>query len=67
MFQITEPDLAELERLLPDIADRLYCPAMTNADRVMIRRVQKIITDVRWNYGPPLEVEIVPAEGDERP
>ncbi len=54
MFQITEPDLAELESLLPQVMwDR---PDLQNT-RVKIkwRRIIEIIKDVRWNYGPPLQ------------
>ena len=59
-FQITEEDLGELERTLPHIADVLAKPELNNRQRVWIRRVQKIISDVRWNYGPPGEVKVIP-------
>ncbi|HWL95129.1 MAG TPA: hypothetical protein VNT79_16535 [Phycisphaerae bacterium] len=56
MFQIHDDDLSDLERTLPEIADRLMC-SMDNALRIKLRRVQKILSDVRWNYGPPAHVE----------
>lgn len=59
-YQISADDLAELERTLPEIADRLY-PSMDNRLRVQLRRVQTILSNVRWNYGPPSEVEVIPA------
>jgi len=65
MFQINEEDLATLERELPAICERVY-PQLDNALRVKFRQVQRIVTDVRWNYGPPAEVREIPAEGDER-
>ena len=59
MLQIREPDLAELERLLPLIHEAV-APAMTNRTRVHLRRVKQIISDIRWNYGPWLECHEVP-------
>lgn len=58
LFQIHEDDLAELERVLPQIANLM----MTRLDgrlRVQFRRCQAILSNVRWNYGPPDEVEVV--------
>jgi hypothetical protein len=55
--------LADLERLLPDLADRLK-GALDNATRVKVRRVQTILANVRWNYGPPGAVERIPAGDD---
>lgn len=67
LFQIYEDDLADLERLLPDVADALM-PHLNNALRVKIRRCQKIMSDVRWKYGPPSHVETISGdvgEGDQ--
>lgn len=60
LFQIKEDDLADLEHTLPLLLDRLY-PQMDGTLRVQWNRVKNIITEVRWNYGPPLEVEVIPA------
>ncbi len=60
LFQITEDDLSELERMLPDIADALY-PKMDNRLRVQLRRIQAIMSSIRWNYGPPSNIEEIPA------
>lgn len=65
LFQITEDDLAELERLSPEIADACMA-VLTNATRIKLRRIQAILSNVRWNYGPPTNVERVDAAGDER-
>ena len=62
LFQINEEDLSELERTLPQFADAMM-PVLDNRLRVQIRRVQTILTNVRWDYGPPTEVEKIPAEG----
>jgi len=61
LYQINEDDLSALEQTLPRIADALI-PQMDNRLRVQLRRVQKILSDVRWNYGPPSEVQIVPID-----
>lgn len=55
LFQIYEDDLAELERLLPSLLESR--PDTTSRERVQYRRVQEIIKNVRWNYGPHTEVE----------
>jgi hypothetical protein len=31
--------------------------------RVKLRRCQSIMSNVRWNYGPPFDVTVVPADG----
>lgn len=67
LFQISEPDLADLESLVPRLVDMLYRPELDNQTRIKIRRVQQIIVNVRWNYGPPSEVIIVPAGEEPRP
>lgn len=60
LFQITADDLSELERVLPEFADALAPTAgYTPRVRAQLRRVQKILSDVRWGYGPPTAVERV--------
>jgi hypothetical protein len=62
LFQITEDDLAELEHTLPDLCDAVAMrPEATSQQRTQIRRVRRIISDVRWNYGPPEQVERIDA------
>lgn len=63
LFQISEDDLGELERVLPQLAESLF-PVMTNRDRVHLRRCQSILSDVRWGYGPPSHVERIDADQD---
>lgn len=57
LFQITEEDLAMLEQQLPAILDA----TMLACNDAMIRKrwqaVQEVVKNVRWNYGPPSEVE----------
>lgn len=61
LFQIYEEDLAELEKIIPQLAESLM-PSLDNKKRVQLRRCQSILSSVRWNYGPPSEVEIIPAD-----
>ena len=63
LFQITEEDLSDLEATLPQLADALTL-SLDNGLRIKIRRVQTIMSRVRWNYGPPINVGIIPATGD---
>lgn len=71
LFQVTEADLCELEKTLPQMQDALFAVLARNNGttygnriRMMIRRVQRIIVDIRWNYGPPGEVYEIPAGPD---
>lgn len=63
LYQIHEEDLAELERTLPQLVDALVPmlenPLLAGKLRTQIRRLQTILSNVRWNYGPPSEVESV--------
>lgn len=73
LFQVNEDDLAELERVLPQWADFLSVARhpvgdgmlLDNRMRTQIQRVQIILRDIRWNYGPPDVVKIIPAESTE--
>ena len=64
LFQIHEDDLSALEKTLPQLADALM-PVLNNKLRVQVRRVQKILSDVRWDYGPPSEIEVIPVDNDQ--
>lgn len=61
-FSIHEDDLAELERTVPELVER-WMPAPDNPAKVKIRRVQAILSKVRWNYGPHSDVVDIPADG----
>lgn len=58
LFQIHEDELAELERTIPRIADELMIHTSPRT-ATSFRRIQKILSNVRWNYGPPSHVEII--------
>lgn len=61
LFQVSEEDLAALEHDLPQLADRMMA-FQDNKTRTQWRRCQEILSRVRWNYGPPSEVEVIPVE-----
>lgn len=65
LLQITEPDLAELERLLPKILNDHVMQSGNDGPtsqrlRVAYISIQRILTNVRWDYGPATEVYRVP-------
>lgn len=62
MFQIYETDLAELERMVPDLNMDLM-QHIQPRQRVKLRRIKEILSNVRWNYGPFTDVETFPADG----
>ncbi len=61
-YQITADDLAALEDIMPEFqwacGERLNDTAL----RMKCRRVKEILSNVRWGYGPPSQVEIFPAD-----
>jgi hypothetical protein len=63
LHQINNEDLSELEQVLPQIAQALM-PVLNNKLRVQLRRSQSILSNVRWNYGPPSESEIIPTDDE---
>lgn len=64
LFQIHEEDLCELERLMPLLMQE-HAEVLRPRDKTQWRRVQKIIGDVRWCYGPWQECEKVPPDDPE--
>ena len=61
LFQVAEEDLGELERILPQLAQAL-APVLNNALRMKLRRCQTVLSNIRWDYGPPTDVESLPAD-----
>lgn len=60
LYQIYEDDLEVLERELPAIMEfAVVAPGWNErADiREAFEMVQRIASNVRWNYGPPTEVK----------
>lgn len=63
LHQITEDDLATLERSIPLLVPCLM-NNMGNRERVLLRQIQEILSSVRWNYGPPSEIEKIEPKGE---
>jgi hypothetical protein len=63
VYQIYENDLGELEQVLPQLAQALT-PVLNNRLRVQLRRCQTILSNVRWDYGPPSEIEKISADDE---
>ena len=66
LYRIEEDDLTELERTLPAFADALLMN-MNPRLATQFRRIQKILSDVRWSYGPPSHVERIDVTPDDEP
>lgn len=58
LFQIHEDDLLDLERTLPEMANAIMENLNPRA-KTQLRRMKKILSDIRWSYGPPSHVETV--------
>lgn len=56
LFQIREPDLAELERMIPALCEQ-FMEHLTPRSRAQFRRAKQILSNVRWHDGPPEQVE----------
>jgi hypothetical protein len=67
MFSIKEGDLASLERLIPDLVEQLGPRINDPALQVAAEEAKRILSDVRWTYGPPLEVIAKRSLHDPRP
>lgn len=62
LFQIYEPDLQKLEAALPRIMDAVGVRVSEPALMVLFEEVKGVLSDVRWNYGPPSEVQVIRTE-----
>lgn len=63
LFQMNEDDLAELERILPQLGEALT-PVLTGRTRIHLRRCQAILSAIRWGYGPPTDVKRIDVGDD---
>lgn len=60
LYQIYNSDLIELEQLIPELTE-LMAIHLTTRSRTQLRRIKEILSNVRWNYGPHTDGEIIPA------
>ncbi len=61
LYQITEDDLAVLESELPRIMDATTIACNDPLTRKRWQMVKEIVSNIRWDYGPPQQVEHIPA------
>jgi hypothetical protein len=64
-FQISEADLETLEQQLPEIVAAASSSDYWNNNKSLqeaSEMVKSIVSNVRWNYGPPAEVHRIPSE-----
>ena len=59
LFSINEDDLKTLEECIPQLTESIG-ERTSNRDRTMIRRVQQVMLNVRWDYQPHSDIEEVP-------
>lgn len=64
LFQIYEDDLATLEHDIPAMLEDADEDVESGKQRTRIRRIQDILANVRWNYGPVTVVKKSPAGGE---
>lgn len=70
LFTINEDDLCEMERLGPILAQDLFptlaqlegVPGGANRIRKQLEKVKEILSNVRWNYFPWTNCEVIPAD-----
>lgn len=65
LHQINSDDLATLEELCPELLWLLDEKLNNTAIRMKARRVKEILSNVRWGYGPPQEIQVKPVLEDE--
>ena len=56
LFQINEDDLRTLETALPQICDLMFERACEPKAQALLLELKEIVSNVRWNYGPPTEM-----------
>ena len=59
LLQIYEDDVALLERALPLIHEALGTALNRPDVQVALEECKRIVSDVRWGYGPHTNVEVV--------
>jgi hypothetical protein len=59
LFQVYENDLQKLEYALPRLQEALL-PRLNDPElQVLFAECKEVISNIRWNYGPPSEVQVV--------
>lgn len=64
LFQIRDDDLSELTQLTARVLDDwIFEVGTTPLNRRTYTRIRDILSDVRFNYGPPTYIEKIPCDG----
>jgi hypothetical protein len=64
LHQISEEDLSALEECIPALMGANMETCNHTWIRMKWRRVKDILSNVRWGYGPPIEVHRYPVDDD---
>ncbi len=67
LYQIKEEDLAVLEAELPRILEASMMTCNDVFTRKRWQMVRGIVSNIRWNYGPPEEVKQIVDDSDTNP
>ena len=59
LYQVYEEDLRFMETAIPVLFERLGCEINDPKIQVIAEELKRIVSDVRWDYGPPSEVQVV--------
>lgn len=62
LFQIYEEDLAKLEVALPRLMQIAGVYLNTPEAQVLFSEAKEILSNIRWDYGPPSEIEVIEAK-----
>lgn len=58
-FRISEPDLQKLEAALPRLCEHMGEANNRPQVQMLFSELKEIVSNVRWEYGPPLEVTVM--------
>lgn len=58
LFQIYENDLQKLETAIPQLMEAAGTALNQPEIQVLFSEVKDILSNIRWGYGPPSEVEV---------
>ena len=64
LFQIYEADLSTIEREIPELMSASLMSCNDPLTRKKWEAVKAVLSNVRWNYGPPLAVKTEAADDE---
>lgn len=66
LFRIYENDLQTLETVIPKLQDALGLELNKPEVQVALSECKEILSNVRWDYGPPSEVHVIKCDDGEK-